>query len=214
MVTEPNWKTNLSEWFREYRIEVFGTVLRYGPHRQLFSALLLPEDIRQEGWRVPCPDKAYRLGVASKKSDEIRRARALGSVSVRRGLRNADAKESVLAVITPYASSLDAQTRLPFVASKMTYRSKRDHRHRYETALAHIEVDGVADAAAIEHHCVTEGEPLYNQVISATVDRYLFQILLGGVGESPGWQFVTSLAAKQASKISEVLLSDVPSETP
>ncbi len=187
METEPKWKTNFSEWFREYRIETFGTVLRYGPHRQLFSALLSPEDIGQDGWSMPCPDKANRVGIASKKTDEIRRARAFGSVSVRRGLRNADAKESVVAAITPYASSTDAQTRLPLVASKMIYRHKRNHRHRDETALGHIDVVGVVDAAALEHHCVTEGEPLYNQVITATVDRYLFQILLGGAGEPPGW---------------------------
>jgi hypothetical protein len=207
--TEPNWQTSFFEWFREYRVEAFGTVLRFRPHRRLFLALLSPEDIGQKGWKISCPDKAYRIGVASEKTDEIRRARALGLASVRRGLHNAKAKESVAISIIPYASSADAQTRLPFVSNKMKYRHKRNHRHREQVALGHIEVTGVVDASALEHHCVTEKEPLYNQVITGTVDRYLFQILLGGFGDAPDWEFVSTLAAKQAAKIVDVLLPDV-----
>jgi len=207
--TEPSWKASFSEWFKEYRIETFGTVLRYGPHQLLFSSLLSPEDIGQDGWKVPCPDKAYRLGVASEKSDEVRRARALGSVSVQRSLRNAITRESVVVSVIPYASSEDAQTRLSSVSDRMSYRHKRHHRHREQVALGHIDVIGVSNAAALEHHCITENERLYNQVMSGTVDRYLFQVLLGGYGEAPGWEFVTSLAAKQAAKIIDVLLPEV-----
>jgi hypothetical protein len=207
--TEPTWKTSLTEWFREYRIESFGTVLRYGPHKLLFASLLSPEDIGQDGWDVPCPDKAYRLGVASEKSDEVKRARALGSVSVRRGLHNGITRESVVVSVIPYASSADAQTRLPSISDRMIYRHKRHHIHREQVVHGHIDVIGVADAAALEHRCVTENERLYNQVISATVDRYLFQVLLGGYGESLGWEFVTLLASKQAAKMVDVLLPEM-----
>lgn len=207
MEVEPNWQTSLSEWFREYRIEAFGAVLRYGPHRLLFAALLSTDDVGPEGWKMTSPDKAYRLGVGFKKSEESKRARAVGSVSVRRGLRNADARESVVVSIAPYASVEDAQTRLPSVGDRMVYRHKRNHVHREQTALGHLDVPGADDAIALEHRCITEDVPLYNQVVSGTVNRYLFQILLGGVGAMPGWEFISELASRQATKIVDVLLS-------
>jgi len=135
-------------------------------------ALLSLDEFKYEGW-TQSHEIATRVGAGRRQTDETRRARKVGGVSVIRVFRSdPESREEFSSCITPFATSADAQSFYPKVPSRIIYKPFG----RYELLSKESYYDDLIEELphALVHQVLYEisNGPRFSTLVGGAVGRY------------------------------------------
>jgi hypothetical protein len=171
---------------------------RTWPGQDVVLGMVLDLDqLGDDDWTL-FSEHAYRTGTGKRNSDEIQRARQIGSITARRCFRRTSSMTSLLISVSPYGSADDARARLhaPPLAKPFTRIAHTDERPAEGVTIPEAD-----EAVAFESDFVGNDGAGTSKRISAAVGSCWFGMLMSTVGHQLKWDEVSSLATAQADRI-------------
>jgi hypothetical protein len=164
-------------------------------------ALLLDEsDLRRDQWKRS-KEHTYAVGAGRPLSDEARRARKEGKVSVLRSFQKDNPKEIVWTSLTPYASPADAQAVLPGLVASMVRNPRTDFTITSSQVMEDKNPGSLAESVVYEEQFESKDGIDTTVILAGAVGDYVVVINFTAYGGPYSWEEVNMLFTRQLEKV-------------
>lgn len=198
-----NVRRDLSRMFALIRV-VFSQVGSHPLKGPLFAMLLERADLPDADWKVTY-ERAFDTGAGTSQTDEVRRARADGSITVVRRLRSDGENRTLVLYLVPFASSDDARSYLPKSVGRMLRKPFSKVRVTQDDFVDLHELSESADVMAYELQYVGPNGMGGERIIVRAIGKLVLIMNFVAAGELWSWDEVLSIASFQSQKVQTAL---------
>jgi hypothetical protein len=167
-------------------------------------ALLLDETDLPSGQWVRSKEHTYAVGAGRPLSDEARRARKEGNVSVFRSFKKENPKEIVWTSLTPYASPADAQRVLPGLVSSMVRNPRADFSTTSSKVIDDRTPGSQGNSVVYEEEFESRDGPGTTVILGGAVENYLVVLNFTAYGQPYAREEVDVFFTRQVEKVRSV----------
>jgi hypothetical protein len=202
----------MNDSLRRFFVPVLGPI-QYGlagigrkPGAEYVASMLL-SDIDLPGTDLKITyDYTFRTHSLFNSSEEIRRARRIGSISASRVLRNEEVGRSLATLITRYASSEDAFSQVGRSSEYVLTQPLK--RVVSNEPVSNINVPGFERLIVRELRGSALKQPVGDRLLFGNVEEIFVRMMFGADGEIErlwAWDDIISIATEQAERVRTVL---------
>jgi hypothetical protein len=197
------WKEHVSGVFSISRV-VFAQVGVSSEKDRLGSILLDNSDLPEDRWHVS-DERAYRTGAGRSPTEQIRRARKIGSVTVVRRLKNDSSSRLLSLALIPLASEADALAYLPESIARAV---RKPFSKVTESGEGFVDGPSVSTLPNAMFYELRYSDPERNggeRIVVGVIDRYLVNFNFRDTSELWPWVEIAAISNLQVAKLQESL---------
>jgi hypothetical protein len=202
-----DWRRQLSKTFAITRVVLAQGGVNSAKDR-LGPLLLDTSDLPDDGWSVS-DERAYRTGAGRTPTEQIRRARKMGSVTVIRRLKSDSSSRMLSLALIPLASEADA---VDSVRDSITRAIRKPFSDIEETSEGFVEgpiVPMLPNAMLYELRYVKPELGGGERIVAGVIDHFVIQLNFRDPRAMWPWSDVAAISTLQVDKLQAAISQDM-----